>query len=330
MPSIQDVAEKAGVSVATVSRVINHSAVVLPETQRQVESAIKELNYKPLRIQSRPKIPPNILVMIPDISNNYYSVIVKGIGDYCIQTDRNMIVCNTNYSRHRELEFLDMLKNKVARGAILLGTELHREEILEYNEKYSIIQCCEYLENTPVSHISIDNKTAAKEAMRHLIGLGHKRIGLIACNNNFLSTKQREEVYYQILKDEGIPIRKEYVIKAHRYDFKNGLRAMMQLMSLSCPPTAVFALSDDLAIGAVSAALSSGKRVPDDIAVMGFDDIAFASMYTPSITTVAQPCYDLGYNAMDMLARKIEGKQSSAESIFLEHELKIRASTVKN
>lgn len=328
MPSIHDVARRAGVSVATVSRVLNHSAVVLPETQKQVRAAVRELNYKPLRTQN-PKIPPNIMVLIPDISNNYYSVIVEGISDYCVHTGRNMLLCNTNYSRKRELEFLAMMKNKVAQGAIFLGPELECEEILRFNEKYPIIQCCEYLEEVPVSHISIDNKAAAREAMRHLIGLGHTKIGLITCKNNFISTRQREQMYYQMLEEHNIPIRSEYVITALKYDFKNGLRAMMQLIQLSDPPTAVFALSDFLAMGAVSSAVSAGIRVPDDMAVMGFDDIDYASMYSPAITTISQPCYDLGYNAMDMLSKKIFGADKEPQVIFLEHELKIRASTVK-
>ena len=329
MSSIHDVARKAGVSVATVSRVINQSAVVLPETKRQVQLAIRELNYKPLRTQSQSKIPPNIMVLIPDISNSFYSAIVEGISDYCVRTGRNMLLCNTNYSRKRELEFLDMMKNQVARGAIFLGPELTGEEMLQFSEKYPIVQCCEFLENVPVSHISIDNKTATREAMRHLIGLGYTRIGLITCENNFLSTKQREQVYYKVLQENSLPICKDYVIVAHKYDFKNGVRAMMQLMQLDKPPDAVFALSDFLAIGAVSAVHSAGLRVPDDIAVMGFDDIDYASMYMPAITTISQPCYDLGYNAMDLLSKKISGSDTVPKYIFLEHELKIRTSTVK-
>ena len=329
MSNIQDVAKRAGVSVATVSRVLNHSAVVLPKTEQQVYKAVAELNYKPLRVQKHPPKPSNIMVLIPDISNNFYSVIVEGIGDYCVNTGRNMLLCNTNYSRKKELEFLDMMKNNVAQGVIFFDPELYQEELLRISEKYPVIQCCEYLENVPISHISIDNKAATKEAMRHLLGLGHTRIGLITGHNSFLSTKQREKVYYQTLEEHNLPIRKEYVIAAHKYDFKNGLRAMKQLLQLDEPPTAVFALSDFLAIGAVFSAKSAGLKVPDDIAVMGFDGIDYAAMYMPSITTVSQPCYDLGYNAMDMLSKKIDGLEERTQSVFLEHELKIRASTVK-
>ncbi|QBE96641.1 HTH-type transcriptional repressor CytR [Blautia producta] len=328
MPSIHDVAEKAGVSVATVSRVMNNSATVLPETKQQVQAAIHALGYKPLRVQKQKKN-PNIMVLVPDISNTFYSDILKGIGDYCIETDWNMLLCNTNYSHRREWEFMDMLKNKVAQGAIFLGPELKAEEMLSLSMQYPVVQCCEFIENIQVSHISIDNKTAAYEAMRHLLGLGHKKIGLLTSDNHFLSTREREGAYYRALKENSIEVNPNYVISSHTYEYKSGLRAMMNLLQLSDPPTAVFAISDLMAIGAVSAALSSGMRVPDDMAVMGFDDIEFASMYTPSLTTVAQPRYDLGYNAMDMLAKKIRGQSSHSDALFLEHELKIRASTVK-
>lgn len=328
MPSIHDVAEKAGVSVATVSRVINNSATVLPETRQQVQSAIHALGYKPLRVQKQKKN-PNIMVLVPDISNTFYSEILKGIGDYCIKTDWNMLLCNTDYSRRRELEFMDMLKNNVAQGAIFLGPELHADEMLHWSTLYPLVQCCEFIEGVPVSHISIDNKTAANEAMRHLIALGHRKIGLLTSDNHFLSTRDREGAYYKVLAENGIEINREYIITSHTYEYKSGLRAMMHLLQLQEPPTAVFAMSDLMAIGAVSAALSSGMRVPEDMAVMGFDDIEFASMYTPSLTTIAQPRYDLGYNAMDMLAEKIRGQLFTSDSLFLEHELKIRASTVK-
>ncbi len=329
MPNIQDVAKKAGVSVATVSRVLNQSSAVIPKTKEQVMQAVEELGYKPLRIQKPKSGTLNILVLVPDVTNNYYANVVKGISDCCDLKGKNMILCNTDYDSHKEKSFLNMMDKELAEGAILLGPQIDGCDLHKISEKYPVVQCCEYIEDVQVSHVSIDNGVAAREAMRHLVRMGHRRIALILCNNNFISTKQREEVYYSILKEEGIPIKKEYIVRVPTYDFKNGIRAMMKLLQLQEIPTAVFALSDFLAIGAVSVAISSGYSVPDDIAIVGFDDLEFASMYTPSITTIAQPRYDIGYCAADLLLKKIVSKNTLVREIFLEHELKIRASTVK-
>ncbi|MBC8535040.1 LacI family DNA-binding transcriptional regulator [Yeguia hominis] len=330
--NIQDIAKKAGVSTATVSRVLNHSLGVRPETKRIVEQAIRELDYKPIRRlkNERSRLGQTILVLVPDISMPFYAMIVKGICDLAMQVDCSVITCTTNSNRYREAKFLEMLKTGVAGGAIFLASECNELELMRLNQQFHIVQCCEYREEAQgVSHVSIDNLKAAREAVQHLVNIGHKKIAMLSRDNQWQSTFQREEAYFQILEENGLHSDPDWLIRMNSYDYTSGIRGMNQLLGLKNLPTAVFAISDFMAIGAIQAIQKNEMSVPDNIAVVGFDDVEFASMYTPSITTVYQPQYDLGYTALDLLFKQMSGEVSVGKTLYLEHELRIRTSTVK-
>lgn len=331
MSTIQDVAKEAGVSVATVSRVLNGSRSVSPKTKELVMGVVRKLDYQPnllgrnlRRIETR-----MVLVLLPSIANPFYSRIVKGIEDVAHKNGYNILLCNTDSDINRERMYLELLKNRLSDGAIFLAPELSMEDLSAIAKSYPVVQCCEYKEGAKVSHVSIDNFGAAYKAVKHLVGLGHRKIGMISCSNGFVSTVQREAGYRKALEDSGI-IFDRALVKYGDYGFKSGLRAAVQFITMSERPTAIFAISDVMAIGALRAIKESGLKTPEDIAVIGFDNISFASMCDPLLTTISQPKYDLGCTAMELLLRHIRKELMEAEDIFLEHELIIRESTIKS
>jgi len=330
LATINDVAEKAGVSVATVSRVINGSANVSPETLEKVKQAIAELNYRPnlLGRALRKTKSERILVLLPNIANPFYAEIVKGIEDVANKNGYSIMLCNTDSDLEREKKYIKMLKSHLADGAILMASEMTYEELTELAGEIPIIQCCEYKVGLPISHVSIDNEMAAYKAVNHLIGLGHKKVAFIGAKNQFLSSTLRKEGYIRALKEAGINYDPAYCGYGD-YSYKSGFRVMKQLLSLDPRPTAVFCISDLMAIGAIRSAMEEGLRVPEDIAVCGFDNIYFSRMFKPTLTTVSQPMYDLGCTAMEALINIIEEKSTEPMHYFMEHELIIRESTVK-
>lgn len=329
MPTIWDVAKKAGVSVATVSRVINNNPAVSNTTFEKVMQAIEELDYKPNLLGRNLRRTENrmILVLLPTISNPFYSKIVKGIEKVARENGYNVLLCNTESKVDTEKAYLKLLKNRLSEGAIFMAPVIDREELSAISRKFPVVQCCEYKEEAYVSYVSIDNFSAAYKAVQYLIGLGHKRIGMISCGNNYVSTIQRKEGYKKAIEDGGIAFNEE-LVKFGNYGFKSGIRAAKQFLSKKDNlPTAIFAISDSMAIGAIRCFKENGLKVPEDISVIGFDDITYASMYDPMLTTVSQPQVELGCEAMELLLAQIRGYITEPKSIFLDYELIIREST---
>jgi LacI family repressor for deo operon, udp, cdd, tsx, nupC, and nupG len=329
MSNIQDVARLAGVSVATVSRVLNNSPSVTGKTRENVLEAIRRLSYQPnlLARNLRRTETKMVLVLLPSISNPFYSRLVKGIEDVAHKNGYNIMLCNTDSDISRERVYLDLLKRRLSDGVIFMAPELSSEELSEIGRDFPVVQCCEYKEGAAVSHITIDNRDAAEKAVRHLIGLGHKRIGMITCGQGFVSTRHREEGYRDALANAGLDFDPE-LVKIGDYGFNSGLRAASQLISLKDRPTAIFSISDVMAVGAMRAIKNKGLRVPGDIAIVGFDNISISYMCDPLLTTISQPKYDLGCTAMEQLLKQIRGEMKNPREITLEYELVIRESTV--
>lgn len=329
MTKIQDVARLANVSVATVSRVINNSSSVTAKTRDKVESVVRDLNYQPnLLGRNLRRTKSHIaLVLIPNISNPFYSRIVKGIEDVAHSNGYNVMLCNTDSDAQREHVYVDILKNKLADGIIFMASELSVNEMREISSGYPLVQCCEYLENLNVSHVSIDNYSAAYEATTHLCSLGRKQVGFIGSKNKYISTIKREEGYKEALADFGIKLDTAFV-KYGNFSYKSAYTATLQMLeNKDSRPDAIFAISDIMAIGAINAIIEKGLNVPDDIAVCGFDNISFASMFNPPITTISQPTYDMGCVAMKILLNQINQESSDKECVIMEHKLIVRATT---
>ena len=326
--TIQDVAKAAGVSVATVSRVLNDSPSVTEKTREAVLEVIKKLGYQPnlLGRNLRKTQTRLVLVLLPSIANQFYSRVVKGIEDIAHKNGYNIMLCNTDSDKNREKVYVDLLKNRLADGMILMSPEMSSDELSELGRTHYIVQCCEYKENSGVTHVTIDNSSAAFREVTHLLSLGHKKIGMISCHNKLLSTLKREEGYRKALEGAGIAC-DEQLTAYGDYGYTSGIRAARSLIKLEERPTALFCISDSMAAGAVRAAREAGLKIPGDLAIAGFDNINAAIMCEPMITTISQPKYELGCTAMDVLLEQIRSGQHKSEEILLDYELVIRQST---
>lgn len=330
MATIIDVAREAGVSIATVSRLINKKAKVSPQTAARIYVAIEKLDYVPNLAgrNLRKNESGVILILAPNFTNPYYAHILSGIGDTAAEFDYSALIINTASEIKRKRSALEMLKKHRADGAILLSSELGCDWLLEFASVYPCVQCSEYDPEIDIPHISIDNYAATIEVMEYLIQLGHRQIAMISSENLYISTRQRLDAYQDTLKMYEIELREDYVIYASRdYSFNSGKQKARELLELDNPPTAIFCISDTLALGAITTAKEMGFKVPEDVTVIGFDDVEFTTMFHPYISTVVQPCYELGKKSMELLFAQINQNTDLLRQQFLDHELIIRESS---
>lgn len=335
MATIKDVARRSGVSVATVSRVLNNSDTVTPKTRQRVLEAIREMDYNPnlLGRNLRQSRTNKILVLLPTVSNMFYSRIVSSIEKRASESGYNMMLCVTGSSREKEERYLDLLRTRLVDGVIFLTSEQSAQELDELAQRYPVVQCCEYVQGARLPTVSIDNYQAARDAVDYLHGLGHEKIAFLGVNQGYGSARVRRDGYCDAMRAAGLPVQGEYIREDGGYSYQSGIQACAGLMGLPTPPTALFTVSDSLAVGAVNFLLTHGYHVGEGgISVIGFDDTALSRMYLPSITTVSQPRAGLGDMAMQLLLEQI-GRQDAKEAqeppsvIFLEHKLKVRDST---
>ncbi|WP_163580770.1 LacI family DNA-binding transcriptional regulator [Gracilibacillus saliphilus] len=328
MPNIKKVAEYAGVSIATVSRVLNGQKTVSPQTRIKVEKAIKQLNYEPsiLGRNLRNSETRLLLVLIPNISNPFYSKIINGIENTALKSNYNILLCETDSNPEREKIYFDLARKKMADGIISMDPQVDKDTLIEMAEKHSIIQCSEYTLNSTIPYVTIDNENAAYLAVKHLLSLGHSKIAFINSDVKFTYARQREAGYKRALDEAGIDAKSDWIYYSQELDFVKGQQAMKKFLNLDEKITAIFAVSDLLAIGALKEINNNKLSVPDDIAVVGFDKIEFSSMTNPTLTTIEQPMYKMGNIAAKMIIDKIQGKE--VENVILDHELVIRESTL--
>lgn len=327
MTTIKDVAQRAGVSVATVSRVMNGSNKVSESTKLRVLEVIEELSYRPnlLGRNLRKAETRKLLIMLPSISNQFYSKIVRGMEARALLDRFNIMVCITNSNPETERSYISLLTTRLADGIIFLSNEMDDDAISQIAAAYPIVQCCECT-GAKTSKVSIDNRQAAYDAVSHLISLGHRRIAMVSTEKKHPSTVDREAGFRQAMEEHCLAV-EDRLLQYGTYSFQTGIRACDALLALDSPPSAVFTIADSIAVGMVKQLLTKGLRPGPDMAVYGFDDTSIASLYTPSITTVAQPRYELGYTAMDLLLHKIKEIDSPNQTVVLPHKLVLREST---
>ena len=327
MISIQDIAKESGVSVATVSRIINSSNRVRPETERKVREIMKKYNYHPnSSARNLRKMETNVVfILMSTIVNPFLAKVVKGIEDASFELGYHTMICNTYDNTERDTRYLDLVKKRFADGVIIIGSNLKPQELRKTVGNIPIVQCSEYVVDVGIPRVSIDNKKAAYEATEHLIKKGKRKIVHITVENNYISTKLRLEGYKKALADNGIPFDPELIVTGN-YGFRNANSVMDEFFDSGKSCDAVFAISDRMAAGAIRSAKCHGLKVPDDIAVVGFDDVSISRTFSPEITTISQNEHEMGVASMNMLARLMAGKET-CEAITLQHKLIEREST---
>jgi len=329
--SIKDVAKEAGVSIATVSRVLNDIDVVNEDTKKKVVEAIKKLSYRPNIVARSLKTQrtKTIGILLPDISNQFYPEIVRGAEDVSNIYDYNIILCNSDLDIEKEKEFLRVLSEKMVDGVIYMSSSLN-EEILELinelNLKTILVETKD--KDGLLPSVTIDNVKGSYDSTKFLIEKGIKDIAFIGVKKDNLNAWGDRYVGYEnAMKEAGIEIDPELVY-LNSIKVKSGYEGIQKFVNQNKKFKGVVCASDDVAMGAINALRDNGLRIPEDVSVIGFNDNFAASIFYPKITTVSQPTYDMGSVAMRMLIKLLNKKELEEPHYVLEHELIERESTI--
>jgi LacI family transcriptional regulator len=327
--TLKDIAKEAGVGLGTASRVLNQNPSVKESSRKAVFEAMKKLNYKPNAIARslKTKTTRTIGVMIPDISSPFYPEVVRGIEDISNIYKYNIILCNTDKNQERVNDSIDVFWEKKVDGIILISSFIS-EEVAE-SLKDLEVPVVLILTKDPKGYfasVTIDNEKAAFEAVNYLCELGHKRIAFIlGKTDGSPSWTRRLEGYKLALKNNGILYNDDLVIRTGtRYGA--GYHSMKALLEKNPSPTAIFAGTDIMAMGAAKACNEAGLKIPDDISIIGFDGIEHTEYYYPSITTVKVQRYDMGAIGMRMLTKLLNNEELSEKNFITEVELVKRSS----
>lgn len=323
--SIKDIALRANVSPSTVSRALNNHPRISADTRATIQDLSKSMDYVPSAI-ARDLVgqrSATIGVAIADFLNPFYSTIIAGVEDIAIGSNYHVFASSFYRDKHLELALLNSFYERRLAGIIVAGSVMDHEYFSFPHREIMpavLINCPAY----PVS-VSVDKVLGARLAVEHLITLGHRRIAHVRHAHDYETAQLRFSGYKETLKRYGIAVDDRYIVAGDER-FTGGVRAVDQLLALPEPPTAVFCFNDMTAVGVINALLKKGINVPDDISVVGFDDLDIASFYHPALTTVRQPTYQLGREAAKMLSDLIAGKKSIKAQIS-KPQLIIREST---
>ena len=329
MPTIRQVAERAGVSPTTVSHVINQTRFVSAETQRRVQEAMAELGYRPnILARSLRRGETHIIgLILPDSSNPFFAEIGRKIEEAAFQENYNVILCNTEGDIEKERRYVDVLGKKQVDGIIFVGTGDQADSLQNlFEQDIPVVLVDRDLPNLEVDAVLTDNLQGGQLATSLLIQLSHQRIGCITGPSHINPSAQRVTGYRAALEAAGRPV-DENLIKRGDFHPQSGFSNALCLMQLPDPPTALFVCNDLMAIGALSAAVEVGFKVPEDLSVVGFDDIELACYTIPPLTTIAQPKNMIGQRAVDLLISRIADKSSPVERVMLPTELIVRQSS---
>lgn len=324
---MKDVARLAGVSTATISRTLVSPDKVRAETRERVMAAIERIGYAPnaLARNLRQMRTSTVILLVRQIVNPFYLELFRGVESAARARGYNVLMSNVESSPERELAYFDMIRERRADGVILatgaLPSRRGRAPALP-----PMVVVSEYLPRSGLPTVRIDNVAAAAGAVDYLAGLGHRRIAHITGPLPEVLSRDRLKGYRRALRRAGIES-DERLVERGDYSTRSGHAAGAALLRWRRRPTAIFAANDEMAMGAIKAAREAGLDVPGDLSVVGFDDINLAAAWDPSLTTVAQPCGEMGGRAMDRLADLLAGEACEDGDDVLETRLRVRDST---
>jgi DNA-binding LacI/PurR family transcriptional regulator len=327
--NIKQVAKKARVSTATVSRIINGSSAVRPKTAQRVRQAIRALNYYPntharTLVSGRSRI---LGLIISDISNPFFPELVKGFEDVALQNNYEVILTNTNYDSTRMASCVQRMLERKAEGVAIMTSEMNRQLIDELSRRgVPIVFLDVGSVRNRISNICVDYAQGIHEAVDHLCALGHRRIGFISGPLALKSARTRRSSFLECLKQYDLAKEDTLIVEGnHKID--GGELAMYRLLQLKRAPTAVLTSNDLTAFGALRAIHHARLRVPEDISIVGFDDIELSQFTQPPLTTIRLPRTELGRIAFDALFRILRGDSQKGAEYRIETHLVVRSST---
>jgi len=310
MVNIRDVAKLAGVSPITVSRVINNFSAVNSATRERVNEAIEELGYVPntLARSLRSKQTCLIALVLSDITNPFWTTIARGVEDKAGENGFHVILCNTDENPEKEANYINVLLQRRVDGIILAPTTNDKNRLRAI--KRHALPCVlldRRVNGFKCDSVVSDGREGARQMTQRLIRLGHRRIAIIAGPSNISTGQERVEGYRQALREHKLPV-DEGLIAHGIYTPDSGYQFAKQMLKLEPKPTAIFAGNNFMAVGALQALREEGLRIPQDVALVGFDDIPQGSLISPALTVVSQPAYEMGVAAAESLLSRLSGK----------------------
>lgn len=311
MATIKDIARKVGVSPSVVSRALNNKYGVKEETRETILKVAKEVGYHPNilaqgLVTRKTKM---IGVVVADISEPFFSMIIKGMNKVAGETDYTLLFSNSYESLEKSQVLQKMVHSQQVDGLVIVGSNIKEKRYFQYlmDKKTPFVLLERRYEDPRINCLWVDNSEGAYNATRHLIKKGHKRIAHISGTLDYQVAIDRMEGYRRALAEEGLPFVKELVTTG-RFIWQDGYAATKEILKLTPQCTAIFAGNDTMAYGALQAVTESGLAVPDDIAVVGFDDLEFSLLTNPPLTTVRQPRKEMGAKALSLLISILEGE----------------------
>ncbi|MCZ0756005.1 LacI family DNA-binding transcriptional regulator [Anoxybacillus sp. J5B_2022] len=332
MSTIEDVAKLAGLSRTTVSRVINNHPYVSEDKRKLVMEAMKQLGYVPnssarsLRSQKTDVV----ALFVPRIMNPFFSQLVEAMEISAAEHGYQLIICQTRYSPEKELNYMNLLKMKQVDGVILASIQNDWKVLEPFLDYGPIVLCNEFDEQANVPSVMLDQVHGGYIATKHLLEQGHRRIAYCRGSTRSNVASHREIGFRKALAEYGIEFDEQYAFR-DAFHSEDGRRVFHQMMALPTPPTAVFTGSDEVAAGIISEANKHGFRIPEQLAVVGFDNQEITELMEPSITTVHQPVDQMAKKALEVMIEKIHSRKYKQREIY-EFPLKliVRESTVSN
>ncbi len=332
MASMNDVARLAGVSVVTVSRVVNKSVNVNEATRDKVLKAIKELKYKPNRVAKRLRsksLSGNLIgVMIPDIRNPFYVDVLRGIEDVAYHNNYAIIVCNFGQDETKEKMYLDILQSESVDGLVVAPVREDDDKVISLVKSGLPLVCVDRgLATVDVDVVLVDNVKGAYLAVDHLAKKGYKRIAYIAGKPEIPSSRYRAEGYKKALQNNGITFDDSLILYGDS-SHESGVKLSAELLEREKNrPDALFTGNNLITLGALETIHRIGLSIPKDIGIVGFDDMSWSSSLNPPLTAVRQPAYEIGKRAAELLINRIDEPGRSAISMMLNTELIVRKSS---
>jgi len=326
--TIQMIAEEAEVSIATVSRIINNKGSVKTETRQRVLHVMEKLNFRPKETQLLSNNESRIiLTCIPDFSNPFNSLVIDGVQKAARSKGYDVLILQSKDYYTTMDDYTNILKSNSIAGIIILASVPHVDLLEHLSFLCPVVMCSEHTESIGVSYVSIDDVAAAKKAVNYLIATGRTKIGMINSSKQFKYARHREKGYIAALEDAGMEINSSWITHVSAINYSMALSNALHILSLPNRPDAFFTSSDVFAAGAINAAKQLGLQVPEDISVIGFDNIEVSIMSNPAITTIEQPSFQLGFQSCELLIDKINNPHTLDKQIILNTELILREST---
>lgn len=327
--TMKDIARIVGVSTTTVSHAINNTRPVEPVTKQRILKVMEEYGYNPNVVARslRSGTTRTIGIIVSDITNPFFTEIVRSCEDTAYRHGYNTILCNSDENPHKERVYIDVLRQRQIDGLIIAPTTENREYLQrQLWDRVPLVFIDRYLEDIFADSVIWDDERAAFEAVSHLLELGHRRIGIITGKAVLSSTEKRLRGYLRALKSQGVE-HDPRLMAIGDYKYEGGYQAMKQLLKQNRRFTAVFAVNNMMTLGVLGALKDEGLTCPGDISVVGVGDFEWTALYTPPLTVCAQPTRVMGERAVELLLERMRDKRSGPKQVVLSMELKVREST---